>query len=144
VHPRFRLWINSVFEKYCRWSSKNLQFIYGVARGTKSICPRVMELHRKTNQHVKLCAWGFAYGFILFCERYCRWLSKKFQCSTCVTHSSKCIWHSVLKLNRNIDQYVKLCTWGFVCEFIFSYCPWLSENLQFLICVVHSSKCIDL
>jgi hypothetical protein len=35
-----------------------------------------------------------------------------------VSHSSKSIWHRVMKLYRNVDQHVKLCTCGFACEFI--------------------------
>jgi hypothetical protein len=35
-----------------------------------------MKLYRNVDQHVKLCTWGFACGFILFCRSYCHWLKE--------------------------------------------------------------------
>jgi hypothetical protein len=41
--------------------------------------------------------------------------------SFCVAHSSKSIWHRVMKLYRNVAQHIKLCTWVFACGFFFCF-----------------------
>jgi hypothetical protein len=63
----------------------------------------------------KWCTWVFSCWFIeIFLEVLC----KNLQFPTCVTRSSKSIWHRAMKLYRNVDQHVKLCTQGVACEYI--------------------------
>jgi hypothetical protein len=71
-----------------------------------SVWPRAKNLYRNFDQHVKLPTLGLACGFILFCQSYWPWLSKYLQFSTYVARSSKSIWPRVMKLHRNVDEYV--------------------------------------
>jgi hypothetical protein len=69
------------------------------------------------------------------------------QFSTCAACNSKRIWPRVMKLKRNVDQHVQLCTWVFSCGFIQyfqSYCHWLIFFCNFQLVSHVTQKGFDL
>ena len=87
------------------------------------------------------CAPGVLHVDSLSIGRVIAFYLVNWQYSTFVICSSRNAW--VMKLYRNISEYMKLCTSGVACLFIQywqSYCPWLNQNGAPN--VMHSSKSI--
>jgi hypothetical protein len=51
----------------------NFQLVSHITQNVtqKYIQPTVMKPNRNVDQHVELCTWHFACGFILFCHIFC-------------------------------------------------------------------------
>ena len=75
------------------------------------------------NQHRKMRIWGVVCLCIHLCIRH-KLLTGDLvkmtiaQCEACVSHISKSISPTVIKLYRNINQHMRMCTWGSVSLYI--------------------------